>query len=167
MALKPNDDRLLLGFEPAHKPFTGRLKAPIVYSDQAYRERQEKLELLLEHYNINGLPEAKRWKVLACALAFDLVPGMHVLKRAPSKPGRPPTIGWRKFGSAKRLVEVIESIKLERKKGNLDAARIAIQRHPKTWPGITPQSLVSRYYEARKLLSDVEALLSDIKAQRP
>jgi hypothetical protein len=160
-------ERLSLGFEPAHKPFTGRLKAPIVYSDQAGRERQEKLELLLEHYNINALPEAKRWKALAYRLAFDLVPGMHVLKRAPSKRGRPPTKEWKKYSAAKRLVEVIDSIKLERKKGNLDAARMAIRRQPKAWPEISAKSLVSRYYEARNLLSDVEALRSDTKAKPP
>jgi hypothetical protein len=158
-------DRLFLGFEPAHEPFTGRLKTPIVYSDQASGERKEKLELLLEHYKINTLPEAMRWKALAYALACDLVPGMHVLRRAPSKRGRPPTKEWKNWRVAKRLVEVIESIKLERKKGIRDAARIAIQRHPKAWPGIDVDSLAARYYEARNLLSDVEA--SDVKAKRP
>jgi hypothetical protein len=155
MTVKPNDNELILGIAPAPRPFTGRLKAPIVYSDRAFRERQEKLELLFEHYHVNALSDAKRWKVLAYALAFQLVPGMKVLKRAPRKRGRPPTKGWGKFRAAKRLVEVIESIKHERKKGNLDAARMAIRRHPKEWPGISPKSLVSRYYEARKFIAGV------------
>ena len=60
MAVKPNDNELILGLAPAPEPFTGRLKAPIVYSDQASRERQKKLELPFEHYNINALSEAKR-----------------------------------------------------------------------------------------------------------
>jgi len=167
MAFKP--DRLFFGFEPRHRPFTGRLKAPIIYSDtaSAFRERKEKLELLLEHYSVNTLPEAKRWKALAYALACDLVPGMHVLERAPSKRGRPPTKEWKNWSVSKRLVGVIDSIKLERKKGTRDAARIAIQRYPKAWPGIDADSLAARYYEARNLLSDVEALLSDVKPKRP
>jgi hypothetical protein len=160
MALRPNDDRLFLGFEPAHNEFTGPLNAPIVYSEKAYRERQAKLKLLFKHYGVNTLSE-KRWKALAYALACDLVPGMLVLKRAPPKPGRPPTKGWNQYGRAKRLVEVIDSIRVERNKGNLDAARIAIQRNPKEWPGISAESLRARYYGARKLLSDVQAWLSD------
>ena len=164
---KPNDDRLFLGFEPVPKAFTGRLETPIVYSDRAFRDRQEKLELLFEHYEINASSEAKRWKALAYALACHLVPGMHVLKRAPSKPGRPTTKGWKKSRNAKRLVEVIESIEIERGKGIPDAARQAKKRYPDDWPGISAKSLVSRYYEARKLLSDVEAWLSDAKPKRP
>ena len=164
---KPNDDRLFLGFEPVPKAFTGRLKAPIVYSDRAFRDRQEKLELLFGHYGINALSEAKRWKALAYALACHLVPGMKVVKRAPRKRGRPPTQEWKKFRNAKRLVEVIESIEVERNRGISDAARQAKRRYPNDWPEISPKSLVSRYYEARSLLSDVEALLSDIKTKPP
>jgi hypothetical protein len=78
---------------------------------------------------------------------------MKVLKRAQRKRGRPPTKEWGEFRAAKRLVEVIESINHERKKGNLDAARMAIRRQPEAWPGISAKSLVSRYYEARKLLA--------------
>jgi hypothetical protein len=167
MALRPNDDRLFLGFEPAHNQFTGPLNAPIVYSEKAYREQQAKLKLLFKHYGVNTLSETKRWKALAYALACDFVPGMLVLKRAPPKPGRPPTKGWNQSRRAKRLVEVIDSIRVERKKGNLDAARIAIQRNPKEWPGISAKSLRARYYEARKLISDVEAWLSDVKPKRP
>jgi hypothetical protein len=150
------EDKLHLGFELGHRPFTGRLDTPIVGTDQTHRERQEKLELLLEHYGISTLSDPKRWWALAYALAIDFVPGMQVLKRAPSKRGRPPTKNWGKYSAAKRLVEVIETIKLERKKGNLDAARMAIRRHPKAWPGISATSLVTRYYEARNLLSDVD-----------
>jgi hypothetical protein len=137
------DDRLYLGFEPALKPFRGRLADPIVRrndlelafeklgeevqtifekeSERISFERREKLELLLEHYMIPALSDAKRWRALAYALACDFVPGMQVLKRAPRKRGRPPI--WKKSSIAGHLVEVVESIKLERKKGIPDAVR--------------------------------------------
>jgi len=167
------DDRLYLGFEPALKPFSGRLADPIVRrndlelafekigeevqtifekeSERISFERREKLELLLEHYMIPALSDAKRWRALAYALACDFVPGMQVLKRAPRKRGRPPI--WKKSSIAGHLVEVVESIKLERKKGIPDAVRIAKRRYPEAWPGITADSLVARYYEAVKALS--------------
>ena len=167
MTVKPNDNEIRLGIAPAPKPFTGRLKAPIVYSERAYREQQEKLELLFEHYGIEFLSDAKRWKALAYALAFHLVPGMRVLKRAPRKRGRPPTQGWKAFRNAKRLVEVIKSIEVERKKRSPSAVRQAKKRYRNDWPEISAKSLVSRYCEARSLLSNVEALLSDIKAKLP
>jgi hypothetical protein len=179
MRLRPDDDGLFLGFEPAPEPFTGRLDAPIVMrnhldlafenlgeevqttiekeSERISAERREKLELILEHYHVNTLSDAKRWRVLAYALACEFVRGMHVLKRAPRKRGRPPK--WKKSSIAAHLVEVVESIKLERKKGILDAVRIAKKRYPEAWPGITADSPVSRYYEAVKVVSNFKAKL--------
>jgi hypothetical protein len=165
MVAKPNDDEpILLGLAPAPKPFTGRLKAPIIYSDRAFREQQKKLELLFQHYGINALSEADRWKALAYAIACHLVPGMKVQKRAPRERGRPRT--RKELKSAKHLVETIDSIRRERKKGIRDAARQAKKRHPNGWPELSDKSLVTRYYEALNLLSDVEALLARVNAKR-
>jgi hypothetical protein len=156
MAVKPNDNELILGLAPAPEPFTGRLKAPIVYSDQASRERQKKLELLFEHYNINALSEAKRWKALAYALACHLVPGMKVVKRAPRARGRPGK--WKEIDAATLLVGVIDAIKRQKKTGTKQAARIAIQRYKILWPGTNnADSLVARYHEALKVISNSKA----------
>jgi hypothetical protein len=129
-------------------------------SERISSELRERLELLLEHYKISDVPtlsDAKRWRALAYALARDFVPGMQVLKRAPRKRGRPPTKKWKESRIAAHLVEVVESIRLERKKGISDAVRTAKKRYPKAWPGMTADSLVSRYYEAVKVISDSKA----------
>jgi hypothetical protein len=175
MKFKSDDNRQFLGFEPAPKPFTGRLEVPIVRrnefelafenfdeevqtefekeSGRIYAERQQRLELLFEHYVIPpASSEAKRWKNLAYALACDFVRGMQVLKRAPRKRGAPKK--W-KGGVRQHLVEVVESILHERKKGIHDAVRTARKRYPEAWPKITTdKSLATRYHEARKIISD-------------
>jgi|GraSoiStandDraft_24_1057298.scaffolds.fasta_scaffold99089_4 hypothetical protein len=186
MALKP-DDRLFLGFEPAPQPFTGRLDDPIIGRnelDLAFKnlgedvqttfereiericaERREKLELLLEHYHLNALSDAKRWRALASALACEFVRGMHVLKRPPRKRGRPPI--WKKGDHAEHLVQAVESILSERKKGIRDAVRQAKKRYPEAWPGIKSDSLVSRYYEAVKVVSEYEAKRRPLLDKKP
>jgi hypothetical protein len=170
-------------FTPAHKQFTGRLAEPIVRqndlalaleaygkapeevrkiydaeSDRIATEQWEKLRLLFEHYKIDTeLSPKTYWMTLAYALACDLVQGMQVLKRAPARRGRPPK--WKK--DALHLVQIVESIQIERKKGIRDAVRVAMKRYPDAWPGVDPDSLVTRYYEALKVASDLRETIKN------
>src|SRR5262245_39579315 len=65
-----------------------------------------KLELLLEHYNID--PEDNdRWWLLSLQLGLDFVPGMRIEKAPPTRRGRKPT--WR-AGDDRELLRAVQDI---------------------------------------------------------
>jgi hypothetical protein len=88
--------------------------------------------------------------LLAYFLAVDFVPGMTILNAPPRKAGRPRK--WKGISSdGPFLVHVVEAIQEERKKGISDAVRTAKKRFPERWPDYDAETLVARYYDARKL----------------
>jgi hypothetical protein len=115
------------------------------------RTRLIKLLLLLEHYDIKQNDPA-RWEKLAFLLALVHVPGMKVVEYAPRRgaPLKPSDIS-----GARENVRIIDEINRERRKGVMDAIRVALKR--KELKG-SPDSLETRYYENKDLLRRVEEL---------
>ena len=100
--------------------------------------------LLFSHYRIDDGSYAK----LALALASEFVPGMKVVESPPRKRGAPRT--WKDARHGAVFVEVVEEIQQTRKRGIKDAIRIAQTRYPTKWGRYDPDTLVARFYEARK-----------------
>jgi hypothetical protein len=165
--------------KPKAKTFSGPLNDPIVGAhtlalaleahgkDEAgqravYQKERERLNieltqkmlLLFSHYGIEALAK-DAYTHLAWCLALDFVPGMHIIKGHPRKRGRPAK--WRQLYNGARFVETIDGIQQERGRGILDAIRIAKKRHPKEdWAEDKPESLATRYHEARRHFSIVD-----------
>jgi hypothetical protein len=119
----------------------------------AFRARLLKLLLLLEHYGFKP-NEPDCWLKLAFRLAQDHVPGMQVAENAPRRKGRP-----RKpydVSGSQEFIRIIDEIKCERRKGVMDAIRIALKR--KQLQG-SADSWEARYYENKKLAEELKRRL--------
>jgi hypothetical protein len=124
------------------------------------RKRQLlKLGKLLAFYEINSKARS-RWILLSLKLACDFVPGMQILFHRRQR-GRPAK--W-KSARGTELVEVVNRVKAERRKGVADAIRVLMKRHPGKWGSgnasdvkKTAASLQSRYYEVLRQLRPHDA----------
>lgn len=104
-----------------------------------------KLDLLLAHYQIEP-KDRGCWRELAFRLALENVPGMRVIDQPVRRKGAPRK---QNFSRDHQLVELIEKINHERKRGINDAIRTAQKRHQLTG---NARSIRRRYYEAKKRL---------------
>ena len=106
----------------------------------------------MDHYGIKP-NEPECGLKLAFRLAQDHVPGMQVVENAPRRKGRP-----RKpydVSGPEEINRIIDEIQQQRRKGVMDAIRIAIAR--KQLQG-SADSWETRYYENQKLLRRAEEL---------
>lgn len=120
------------------------------------RRRLAKVRKLLAFYNID--PKSRYcWLSLSMALAIRFVPGMRVCYFDPTpRRGRPRK--W-EAGRETELVNAVDRIKAERRKGVADAIRVLQVRESDVW-GFADRtdakkrtaSLQARYYEARQHL---------------
>jgi hypothetical protein len=141
--------------------YPGTLNEPIVARGPFPDERiagatEAKLELLFEYYQI-GLHDRHRWQKLALALAVDHVPGLAVQQGARPKPGRKKT--WN-ISESRRLVDAVNAIESERKRGINDAVHILKKRSRKEWPG---KGLEARYYECKKRIDRYNKLKAEAR----
>ena len=114
---------------------------------QIKREIGKKLGLLFQHYKIPTTAE-DRWQSLAISLAFTHVPGFAIVD-PPARAGRPRR--W-DYNESQNLVNLIDAINAEHKRGIKDAISIAAKRHRSTL-GSNLATLETRYYEAKKRLA--------------
>jgi hypothetical protein len=153
-----------LGFAMPHKrpgpKFSGPLAEPIYErfgsgvlampdDDERWKARilgklEGKLELLLEHYRIDGQDD-DRWWMLSLQLALDFVPGMRIETSPPARRGRKPT--WR-AGGAHELFRAVQDLIVEKQCTEKEAIRQIRATDPR-WRQKTPQNLGARYREAK------------------
>jgi hypothetical protein len=106
---------------------------------------------LLAHYEIEP-EEPECWREVAFRLALDHVPGMRVIDQPGRGKGAPRKLHVSRDG---KLVDLIEKIKRERKKGIRDAIRIAQKR--KQLQG-NARGIERRYYESKQRLGQLDDL---------
>lgn len=106
------------------------------------RLRNEKLELLLDEYEIEPWAE-NPWRDLCYRLACDHVPGMMLR----SKAGRPRL--WQ-GARGQILFRMVNDLKAERKRGLRDAIRSTKKGLPRLFGAYSERELETRYYELRK-----------------
>jgi hypothetical protein len=153
-----------LGFTMPHKrrgpKFSGALAEPIYerfgsgvlampddeekWKARLFGRLEGKLELLLEHYQIDS-EHPDRWWMLSLQLAVDFVPGMRIEPAPPSRRGRKPT--WR-AGGAHELFRAVQDLIVEKQCTEKEAIRQIGARDPR-WRHKTPQNLGARYREAK------------------
>jgi hypothetical protein len=125
------------------------------------RARMSKIELLFEHYQI-PFGEPQCWEYLALRLALAHVPGFAVVNTPLRKRGRPKK--W-EISAARELVQTVDAIATERKRGINDAIQSAVKRLPQKWPTKEGKrrssekefaALETRYYESKARLQNFD-----------
>ena len=136
--------------------FTGPLGQPIWEPDiDAIRKRAaEKMRLLFEHYKIDPSDE-QSWQNLAMSLALAHVPGLQLANRP--KRGRKPMTGL--YDELARAVDDVKS--RTGKSTNKAIAELLEEPKWRTYTSqrnISPQTLQTRYWEARRRQKDLASL---------
>ncbi len=111
-------------------------------------EQVEKIKLLFQHYEIES-NDKNRWQKLAIALAFQHVRGLQ-LALPPGKAGAARL--W-DYQEAQLLIDEVSAIAATSKLSVAGAIRLLCKQKGDRW-GSNPDSLQTRYYEAKRMLGN-------------
>lgn len=145
--------------QPITPIFNGLLLPKEVFGTHVLSQRNQKLNLLLVHYNIDP-KESGRWQKLAFCLAVEHVPGMRVTHEPGRGRGRPSE--WN-ITRDREFVAMIDEIKRDRNHGIRDAIRMAKKRMQLIG---RVEGLERRYRESRKRLQRLHEKIDEFKRRR-
>ena len=138
----------------AHPDYENISNALESATNALWDEVGKRLALLIEHYKLNDWGE-KKPLMLALFLATDFVPNFDVFATPPKGPGRPPSRGD-KFGLP--FVFEVETV-AKRHDGRITDACLHLSRRGQPWHGFKPETLQTRYYEAKHNWDELEKKL--------
>lgn len=124
-----------------------------IEEDRIFRERIEKLPLLLDHFKIARVAHAEQISggdllKLALALAIDFVEGFKLAKKPRPKRG-PKGPNW-KGADGEALVSEVQALVAHNQISINKAIQMIIELAPERYGDYPPEDLKNRYYEARK-----------------